>query len=98
MAASAAVDKNVDYATTNETDSDRLIFLLEESLFAEKIGAIIDSVANSDNLNHLLSCWNGDRDKGVRLRKWTFFQMVPKPFLSVHIFSTRCEYDILKVL
>ena len=23
--------------------------------------------------------------------------MVPKPFLSVHIFSTRCEYDILKV-
>ncbi len=30
--------------------------------------------------------------------KMPFFQMVPKPFLSVLIYSTRCEYDILKVL
>jgi hypothetical protein len=30
--------------------------------------------------------------------KNAIFQMVTKPFLSVLIYSTRCEYDILKVL
>jgi hypothetical protein len=35
---------------------------------------------------------------GGPAQKMAFFKIVPKPFLSVHIFSTRCEYDILKVL
>ena len=35
---------------------------------------------------------------GGPAQKMAIFQMVPKPFLSVHIFSTRCEYDILNVL
>ena len=35
---------------------------------------------------------------GGPAQKMSFFQMVTKPFLSVLIYSTRCEYDILKVL
>ncbi len=34
---------------------------------------------------------------GGPAQKMWFFQMVPKPYLSVLIDSNRCEYDILKV-
>jgi len=33
---------------------------------------------------------------GGPAQKRSFFQMVTKPFLSVLIYSTTCEYDILK--
>jgi hypothetical protein len=35
---------------------------------------------------------------GGPAKRMPFFQIVPKPFWSVLIYSTRCEYDILKVL
>ncbi len=35
---------------------------------------------------------------GGPAQKTWFFQMVPKSFLSGLVYSTRCEYDILKVL
>ncbi len=34
---------------------------------------------------------------GPAQKKW-IFQMIPKSILSCLIYSTRCEYDILKVL
>jgi hypothetical protein len=36
--------------------------------------------------------------QGGPAQKMPFFHMVCKPFVSVLIYSTRCEYDILKVL
>ncbi len=47
----------------------------------------------------------GDECRGVRKHsgrgsggKNVIFQMVPIPFLGVLIYSTRCQYDVLKVL
>ena len=34
---------------------------------------------------------------GGPVEKMSFFQMVPKSYLSVVMHSNRCEYDILKV-
>ena len=38
------------------------------------------------------------QEVGGPAQKMSFFQMVTNTFLSVLIYSTRCEYDILKVL
>jgi hypothetical protein len=54
---------------------------------------LLEVVAGDDTV-----CIEQEPNRGVRPIKWPFFQMVTKPFLSILIYSTRCEYDILKVL